>query len=76
MIDEVLEYVGDREWCELNKITEMVERYDLTKPEIDIILSFLMNYFIELDEGQRMARLSSWLYRLIKKTEHIKGSSE
>ena len=68
MLDEILEYIGEVGWCELEKITEKMEKRNLSKLEMDIVLSFLTNYFVELNEGQRKVKLNPWLRQLINET--------
>ncbi len=66
MIDEILDYFGDMGWHEINEMTEILERYDLTKSEVNAIQSFVIKYLIVLDTDRQRAKLTPWLYKLLK----------
>jgi len=69
-IDEACKYLYSKmmigEWTRLDELSEIVERYGLSRKEGEDVLGFLRKYFLEVDESDQKARLNSWAYNLYK----------
>ena len=69
MIDEVLELLEERSWCDLD---EIAGRFGLPEFKVKMLINFLVKYdFVDLDEGQRRAKLTSQHLKFLKTIRRI-----
>jgi len=70
LIDEVHEYLSSKPpggWTELSEISRILSRHNLTGVEAELLLDFLMKYFLEFDARTNSVRLTRSFYDFWKR---------
>jgi len=70
MLDEIYSQLYMRtatgRWTTLEELNESIESQGLERKEAEDVMSFLKEYFIELDESREKAKLNPWFFKLFE----------
>ena len=70
MLDEIYSQLylrtAKERWTTLEELSESLESQGLERKEAEDVMSFLKEYFMELDESREKAKLNPWFLKLFE----------
>ena len=70
IVDDILEYLCSKmaiaEWIRSFELTEIIQKFGLSREESREMVDFLEKYFLEADESKQKVRMLDWSYNLFE----------